>query len=278
MSPREDRTAELAQQIKDLRTEAGLTGVRLAELIGISQSKVSKIENGRLLPTLEDIENIAEALDLKARQRKQLVELAQAVLLDVDRWRLGAISTFKSRQQQTAHIENDARLVRTFNPYTIPGLLQTAEFARELLSRRFTSEEALEEALASRMARQQALYNTKRRFQFVLGEPAFLWQVASNETMRAQAVHLQQLASLRNVDISLLPFSKRPPLVPHGSFAIYDDALVTVETFSAEMTLRDVVDVEDFVDVFEKMRSASQSGDAMKRTIDRALRRWSDAT
>src|SRR5438045_3413309 len=56
--------ADLAETLRELRKRSGLSGERLGRICGISQSKISKIENGRLLPSLTDVERILAALDV----------------------------------------------------------------------------------------------------------------------------------------------------------------------------------------------------------------------
>src|SRR5712691_5219613 len=79
---------DLADRLRQLRQRAGLTGTRLAELSGMSQSKVSKIENGRQLPTAADIEAIAQALGLKDEVVEELASGAERLRVELAIWRV----------------------------------------------------------------------------------------------------------------------------------------------------------------------------------------------
>lgn len=258
----EDKTdrGQLASRLRRLRKEAGLTGTELAESVGVSQSKISKLETGHLLPTLEDIAAIGSVLNLSSEDKAELTEIAQSLYLTLSRWRGTPAANISARQRELAVVEEASLHIRVFNPHTFPGLVQTAEFARQLLARRFDSEEELSSVLVERMRRQQSLYTPKKRFSFVLGEPAFRWRIADNEAMRGQLAHLLNLSTLRNIEVRVLSFGDCLPRVPHGSFALFDEKLVTLETFTGELSLKESGDISEFAGVFEELHAAATRG------------------
>lgn len=65
----------LASALRDLRVATGLSGDRLARRCGMSQSKVSRIETGRLLPSLVDVEQLLNALNVEPAMRCELLRL-----------------------------------------------------------------------------------------------------------------------------------------------------------------------------------------------------------
>src|SRR4051794_1766958 len=68
---------DLATALRDLRTASGLSGERLARRCGMSQSKVSRIETGRLLPTVVDVDRMLTALGVDTATRTGLLALTR---------------------------------------------------------------------------------------------------------------------------------------------------------------------------------------------------------
>src|SRR6266704_1428545 len=71
------RKDELATAMREARKQAGLTGERLAARCGISQSKISKIETGKVLPSATDVERILTALGLGGEHTAEVIALAR---------------------------------------------------------------------------------------------------------------------------------------------------------------------------------------------------------
>ncbi|MEV4455709.1 helix-turn-helix transcriptional regulator [Microbispora sp. NPDC049633] len=70
MEDRRDRLRELGELLRRLRKDAGLTGKELAQLAGVAQPTISRMETGRLLPTPETVEQVSAALNLDQQTRE----------------------------------------------------------------------------------------------------------------------------------------------------------------------------------------------------------------
>src|SRR5882724_13217308 len=112
----------LATELRHLRDLAGLSGRELAQQIGISQSKVSRIESGRTVPSLPEVDHWARAAGASDDRREWLVAMTEAVFTEVRPFR-AAVGPAVQTQAETQERERRARLVRTFQPSVIPGLL-----------------------------------------------------------------------------------------------------------------------------------------------------------
>src|SRR5437764_12356763 len=95
----------LSAFLKDLRARARLSGEQLGATLGWSQSKVSKIENGRTKPSSADIEAWAEATGATAAQRAELLELAETVADEVRSWSTAHAAGIAQRQREVADVE-----------------------------------------------------------------------------------------------------------------------------------------------------------------------------
>jgi transcriptional regulator with XRE-family HTH domain len=118
---------ELGGRLRELRAAAELTGTELARLMGISQSKLSKIETGRVSASVEDIERFADALKLPEDVRESLLDHATTILTEFNTWRVLTRRRLQRKQREVYEIELSSTEMKTFHAILIPGLLQTAE-------------------------------------------------------------------------------------------------------------------------------------------------------
>lgn len=239
---------DLAEAIRRLRRAAGLTGARLAAHAGMSQAKISKIENGRIRPSVTDVERILTALGLplQSGDSARLLDLARAANSDYQGFRTALERGLSEVQRDLAGIESTAEQIRFFLPCMITGLLQTPEYARQTLSHPLVSCGAeWESALARRLERQQALHERTPRFEFVLTEAALRFPLCSPPVMALQMDRIRSLTYLDTVDVRVVT-AHPPAQVPSGplnGFTLYDDRLVTIEVHTGKLALRDPKDI-----------------------------------
>lgn len=247
---------DLAEALRRLRRAAGLTGARLAAHAGMSQAKISKIENGRIRPSVTDVERILTALGfpLQSADGTRLLDLARAANSDYQGFRTALQRGLGETQRDLAAIESRAERICFFLPCMITGLLQTPEYARQTLSHPLVSRGAeWESALARRLERQQALHEQAPRFEFVLTEAALRFPLCSPSVMASQMDRIRSLTHLDTVDIRVVP--AHPPVqVPSGplnGFTLYDDRLVTIEVHTGKLALRDPKDIAYSREIFD---------------------------
>jgi transcriptional regulator with XRE-family HTH domain len=124
----------LASALHDLRTASGLSGDRLARRCGMSQSKVSRIETGRLLPSVVDVEQVLTALEVDDATRHELLALARVANAEYQDVRASVRRGLHHRQREIAALEASATQVQHFLPALITGLLQIPEYMRAAMS------------------------------------------------------------------------------------------------------------------------------------------------
>src|SRR4051812_3924202 len=111
----------LAAELRRLRDLGGVSGRELARRINISQSKVSRIESGSVVPSLPEVMAWAAALGLSDDMREQLTFLTNLAFTEVQPWR----ETLRDRehgQDVVRELEAQATRVRTFQLSVVPGL------------------------------------------------------------------------------------------------------------------------------------------------------------
>jgi transcriptional regulator with XRE-family HTH domain len=241
---------QLAAELRRLRDRAGLSGRQLAELIGISQSKVSRIESGLAIPSEPEVTAWATAVGATDSTMTLLAALTDSLYTEVHPWN----TTLGERghlQDEIQEIENRTAAKLTYEPTVVPGLLQTAEYARRLFSVFYPAyaEADIPSVVAGRLDRQLALFDPSRRFSFLITEGALRWRLGPAPVMLAQLDRVASVSTLENVSVGLIPqAAPAVTYVPQG-FVIFEsvdpdaDPLVMVETVHANLTVNDPVQV-----------------------------------
>ncbi|QYC45239.1 Helix-turn-helix protein [Nonomuraea coxensis DSM 45129] len=247
--PRSKRE-RLATELRRLRDLAGISGRDLAGRIGISQSKISRIESGSVIPSLPEVTAWGDAVEAPSETREQLADLTQAVFVEMHAWRT-ALQQQTHLQDQIREQEDQARLIRVFQPSLVPGLLQTAEYARRV----FTLfdppyvEGDLPTVVAARLQRQVALYDENRSFEFLITEAALRCRPGPVRLLLAQLDRIASVATLENVSIGLIPQDGEFLVCPSHGFTLYEsdgsveDSFVEVEVTHMRLTARNAEDV-----------------------------------
>ncbi|MGH3695096.1 MAG: helix-turn-helix domain-containing protein [Pseudonocardiaceae bacterium] len=263
--PRADR---LSATLRQLRKRAGLSGTDVAQRAGLSQTTISRFESGKRVPTESDIRTLCRIYGAPAQTRQELLDIGKDL-------REGSTSArvvlqrheAVSMQARIKRIEEVSARIRSFNPVIVIGLLQTHDYIRALLSRRYSGRE-LDGMVAGRLARQEAL-DTDREFHFLLTEGALRWHVGSPLVMAAQAEHLAQLGQLANVRIGIIPWTRPTDCPIIHAFQIYDERAVWLNTEISAALITDERDVADFAARFDIYADFADYGDAARRVFER---------
>lgn len=269
---------DLGSRLRLLRLEAGMTGAQLADRMEVSQSKVSRIETARVVPSLTDVTQIAKILGASSKEFEDLLSDARDVNSAYQDWRSISTRHGASPQSRVAEFERASRLVQTFVASVIPGLLQTADYARAVIGQ---SEVAGEETptsslVAERIERQSVLYQAERKFEFVVHESALYMRYGSDDTMLAQVDRLLNLASLANVTFAIVPYDIQLQAVITNGFTIYDGRFVEIELATGHVDIQDAGQVETYSRQFEELKSAASIGDEAEAILQRTAGRFQD--
>lgn len=259
----------IAEQLSRLRDAAGLSGKELAETLGWAPSKVSRIEKGRQMPSAADVDAWARAVGVDASAERELLDLL-AEAQDAQRsWRRRLRLGHAADQARYTDLVEASTTTRHFETVYVPGLLQTPEYARRILTESYRLHRLdptdLEDAVRERMARQRWLYDPSKRFEFLLAEPVLRWRLCPTVVMRGQLDRLQTVIGVDNIRFGILPLDVEIATTPQNSFVMYDD-LVLVESFTDEKEYTGE-DAERYVEVFEAMWAEAATGPDARRLI-----------
>lgn len=261
---------QLADTLRQLRKAAGLSGERLAARAAMSQSKISRIESGVALPTVPDVERILSALDVPSEARDEILSLTRTANVAYVSVRSSARMGIWRRQAEIKALCESSATVRHFLPIIPSGLLQTAEYARSVMSPVIDGDPArdVDRAVRARLDAQGVLDDESREFRFLLTEQAVRLEQAPAPVMVDQLRHMASVSRRSNVDLAVLPSSAALTSPPLNIFVVYDERLVTVEMFSGSVAFRDHRDVSYHLNVFDYFRRRCVSGDRARAFLD----------
>jgi hypothetical protein len=179
-------------------------------------------------------------------------------------------------QEDILALEARSTRIAEFQPAFMSGLVQTADYARDVLHLpcgplTFGNDEAdIQRAVAARMQRQQALYDTSKRVQVVMLEGALMSRVVSVAVLTAQLIRLIDLAGLPSLELGIVPFSAGVRVWPVSGFRLYDD-MVIVESLVGEQQLSEPEDVSRYEKYLELLRETASNGPDAVAIIRQAL-------
>lgn len=263
----------LGKQLRELRTEAHLSGKELAESLSWPPSKISKIENGKQTPTDDDVRAWTRATNAE-QQTASLLAALHTLEIQHAEWSRLLKSGMKSHQGSLAQQDEKTKLYRGFENAVIPGLIQTPEYARARFAQAVMVHKVpndINEAVRARMQRQEMLYRPDRRFHFVLTEAALRYRLVSVDVMMAQLDRLMALSAMRNVRLGVIEFKTQYVIDPRHGFWLLDNDLVRIETYSAELNLRQPQEIELYCSIFEQLAAVASYGGTARAVIARVM-------
>ncbi len=266
-----DGRSGFGNRLRRLREDADLSGKALAERLGWPGSKVSRLENGRQTATAADVRAWVEAVGVAAEVRDDLVEDLRGLRVEYATWRRQLRDGFAPRQRIAGMLEDGTTAVRTLQTALVPGMLQTADYAREIFRglAALQGQRDVEAAVHQRLRRQELLYEPGREFRFLITEAALRARLCPPGVHRAQLDRLLVLAGLDTVELAILPWTAELSKATTHSFDIFDDRLVLVETVNAELAIREAEDVALYAKLFELYWGVAVQGEQASALITR---------
>lgn len=279
MPPRRAEPGSLASRMRAMRETARLGVNELADRLGWYREKVTRIQTGQRVPTRQDIADWATACghpELADELLAMLPEAQATHRLWKDKLSQGPDA---SQRDWNTRIR-EARVIRNFEIVVIPGLCQTADYARHRVldaMRNYgieLTEQGIDAAVAAKLQRQEILYNTAgRRFEFVMTEAALRIGAAPAPVMLGQLDRLAQLSQLPNITVGVIPFGVQIPAMPQNPFIVLDDE-VSAETHGSEV-IPTPDEAQTYINLADAMSAEALTGDEARRLITSAARWWS---
>jgi len=256
-----------------MRNATGMTGDELTQRLGWkSRSKVPKLENGRQMPSEDDLRQWAEATG-NQDALDELLEMRETAQAVHDQWKHELREGHASLQTSFDELVRNAARIRDFQMTLIPGLLQTPDYARyralEAVRVHGTAADKVDEMVAARMRRQEVLYASGKQFEFLVLEAAFRYLLCPRDVMAGQLDRLQTVIGLPNVRFGIIPPARELAVCPMIGFLMVDDVVVT-ESFTSADTLRDA-EAAKYGEIMDAMWPDAVEGEDARQLIASAV-------
>ncbi|MBZ4014206.1 hypothetical protein CCS38_00160 [Streptomyces purpurogeneiscleroticus] len=264
----------MGARLRGFRKDAGFSSGRaFAAATGWQESKVSRIENGKQNASEEDIRVWCQTTGREA----DLADLI-ATVRHIDEmwmeWRRQIQDGAENRQKKSLPLYQKTKVFRIWEPAMIWGTIQTADYAENVFEQVSNFHETpadTQAAVAKRLERQKYLYEGNRIFNVLLGEQALYSNHGGSEVMRAQLDRLLAVLALPRLSLGIIPRSAPLALwIGHG-FSMFDDKLVMVETYSAEISVTQPREIELYRKAFEIHRQSAVYGQSARDLILNAI-------
>lgn len=268
----------LADQLREIRERAGLSGRALAAVTGWAPQKISRIEHGVRPISAADLMSWCRICHVPtARVEELLAERSAAVGMWTTMRRLHRNGL--RHAQESVRTENEqVRLYRCYQPMVVPGLLQTPEYTtaalesvRDLLG---LGSVDVDDAVAERMERQRVLRRPDARWVFIVEEHVLRYRVCDDDAHLAQLDHLARVMSYPTVSLGVIPLdAERPLRWPCEGFTMMDAdhwRKVVVELVSGYLQITTPSELALYRAEFDALAAIAVHGKAARRLLREA--------
>jgi transcriptional regulator with XRE-family HTH domain len=253
----------LADRLRELRRDAGLTAMELAARAGWERTKVSKIEHTTRPPSPEDIRTWCRACGAEEEVPDLIASLRTAEGMWVE-WQRMERSGLKRAQEARLPIYERTRQFRAYSCWMVPGLIQTEDYTRAVLrgyQQRRGLHDDVEAAVAARTKRQGLLRRGRRTAAFLIEESVLRNGFGGPGVMRAQFAHLAEVTTWPAVSLGVIPASfDRGMTGPAEDFWIFDNDQVNVELVSGYLTVTQPREITMYAQMFARLAEIAAYG------------------
>ncbi|PYC81329.1 transcriptional regulator [Streptomyces tateyamensis] len=257
------RRRRLGAELRHLREQRGMTAEDVAERLMVSQSKISRLENGRRSISPRDVRDLCDLYEVTdPRMRESLMEMARESKLR------GWWNEFGDIPYSVyIGLEAAAFSIRSYESSFVPGLLQTREYAEAVLNgtQPDTGQDAIRNRVEVRMKRQGRLTGEDQLSSFwsVIDEAVLSREVGGPQVMGAQLRRLLEVSEQANVNIQVIPFQYGAHPGMTGTFSLLefpesaDSTVVYFEGVTSDLYLEKENDVRRYTGLYDHLRAAA---------------------
>jgi transcriptional regulator with XRE-family HTH domain len=270
------RRRRLGAALRRLREDAGLSTTEVAEHLGWSHSKISRIETAKSPVTAADVQALLNHYEVPDPEAESLLRLAREA--KQRGWWHSYSEVLPEWFESYLGLEAEASKISSYEPLVIPGLLQIEEYAAAVLGAHAlrTTPDEIERAVELRRARQSRLNRDGEPIMLdaVIGEAALRQLVGGPEVMAAQLQHLVEVQQLPNVTVRVLPFTAGAHPALHGAFTVLefptaeDPRVVYIDNLSSSLYLEAIREVGLYRLTYQQLQQqALQPGESTQMIV-----------
>lgn len=265
---------DFGARLGEIRKSAGVTGRALAASCGWHESKVSRIENGKTSPSVDDVRVWARACNA-ADQSADLVASLEAIEGMFIEWRRMDRGGLRRVQESVLPLWELTGRFRTYSGWLVPGAVQTPSYTRAVLratARQRGLPDDVEDAVKVRTERLRLLREGDRRFAVLVEESVFYNIRGDADVMAGQLGHLLTVGELPSVSLGIVPMGiNRDAMWPVEDFWIFDGKQVSVELISGFLTITQPGEVAMYADTFARLADLAVYGAAARKLVAAAI-------
>jgi transcriptional regulator with XRE-family HTH domain len=265
---------ELADRLRDMRLDSGLSGRALSQAAGWHEAKTSRIETAKQAPSDSDIRTWCGACGVPD-YAADLIAASRAADSMYMEWKRLHRTGMRRLQEARGSLYERTRQFKVYMSTVVPGFLQVPGYATALMSSITTFQgtpDDVAEAVRARMSRNRILSSEGHRFTMLVEESVLRYRVGDNDTMLAQLGHLMSVTALPGVKLGIIPFSAEArPMWTLEAFTIFDDARVHVELLSAQVTVTAPGEVVTYLRAFDQLAKLAAYGTDARALITSAI-------
>ncbi len=260
------RLRRLATELRRLRGAAQLSREQVEEQTGINQGTLYRLETARARPQRRTLTALLDLYGADDQLRADLLAIARGA--DDQGWLQPYQSALPEVYAAYISFEDEARSVRNYESLFVPGLLQTEDYARAVITGTLptATEAEVEQRVRARMERQRLLdRDDPLEFWAVVDEAALRRLVGGQRVMQAQAAHLLDAARKPNVTVQVIPFEAGAHPGMPGSFSHLefkdplDPELVHIDTMAGDLFVEGEADIRRYRSMFDHLRAVALS-------------------
>lgn len=245
------RLLVLGRRLRDLRESAGKSLEDAAAVLSLSPLAIRRIEQGQVKWKLPYIKMLLEEYGVDPGEARVFIALA----MEANRpgWWYPYRDALPDWFRAFVTLEEEASLIRAYEPHYVPGIMQTEGYARAVLRAGVRDSDEIERRVALRLQRQRELLQRGgTEFWAVIDETVLRRSAAEPEVMRAQVDHLIELVALPNVKLQVIPFGLFVHEAMYGPFYIFRFPFPELQdiAYIENVTGSGYVDQHDSVAVF----------------------------
>jgi transcriptional regulator with XRE-family HTH domain len=251
----------LGSQLRRFREEAGVSPEQAGYEIRASRSKISRMEHGRVGFKSRDVDDLLTLYGVDDEQvRAKLLSYAQQA--STPGWWSKYDDVVPGWFEEYLGLEAAASVIRTFQLQFVNGLFQTESYARAVtsLGDKTSPAEEIDRRVSVRLNRQSLLTSPEPpQVWSVMDEAVLRRPVGGRGVMRAQLVHLAEVADLPQVTVQVVPFARGGHAAAGGSFTVLRFGapevpdIVYIEQLTSALYLDSRQDVDHYLEVMDNL-------------------------
>ncbi|WAZ25180.1 helix-turn-helix transcriptional regulator [Streptomyces cinnabarinus] len=266
----------LGKRLQELREAAGLKREEAAKVLRVAPATVRRMEMAEVALKIPYVQVLLDTYGVPTEEATAFVSLAEEA--NQPGWWQRYHDVLPDWFSMYVSLEGAARMIRSYEPHFVPGLLQTEDYARAVLEAGTigqTGPESIERHVALRMERQRLLESPERPHIWVIMDETVLRRPVSDHTsvMREQLDRLLEFAERDRVTLQIAEFARGPHPGTYAPFTLFRFAepelpdMVFTEYLTGALYLDSRTEVAAHLEVLDHMSTGAASADRTRKLL-----------